>query len=336
MDFYADTDLCDSSMKLGFSFIIPTYNEEKNLRKTIVDVRKCFIGRDAESFEIIVVDNGSDDQTPTIAEQLGVTCVVEPDINISEMRNLGAEIASEEILVFIDADISLADDWLESVLRYRSCLDPNSNKILGSHCRPSEETPYLLKHWFTACYENPRSAFLPGAHIIIHSKLFSDLGGFNEKYWTNEDVEFGARAVRNGYEICHCNDISVIHRGDPKTTFEFIKRECWHGTADFLAIDDAIRSMPAMGAIAFLGMHLTGVVGLSLNLPTVVTASIIGILLQLLATSQFLFSRSSLKTRIISSATSYLYYVGRSCSLRALFSKSFRDHEIAKSSGRRS
>lgn len=318
-----------------FSFIVPTYNEAQNIERTISDIRRCFAHEPEGSYEIVVVDNGSSDDTVEIAGNMNVRCVVDESLNISEMRNLGAKLASGDVLVFIDADVSLGSNWLEAVRRRQSSLTHEARRLVGSHCRPDKSTPFLIKHWLIGGYENPRSAFLPAAHTIVNRDLFNEIGGFNTDYWTNEDVELGIRATRMGCEILHCDEIPAFHRGDPQSILEFLKRECWHGTADFLTARQTIRSMPALGAISFIVLHLSGGLALLADKPTPALTFVGAIVVQLAVTSAYLFPKSSLRTRILNAVTAYLYYLGRSCSLRALFFKSYRNHNAAKSSGRR-
>ena len=75
------------------SIIIPAYNEEKYLPATLAAVRRALGGR--ESFEIIVVDNDSTDNTCEVAFRLGVRVVGMRECNISTVRNTGGDAASD-------------------------------------------------------------------------------------------------------------------------------------------------------------------------------------------------------------------------------------------------
>ena len=98
---------------MNCSFIIPAYNEEKFLKKTVESLRESIVGaKIISSGEIIVVDNCSTDRTAEIAKNIGVNLVNEPVRQISRARNAGARHAKGDILFFIDADTSIEVDHL--------------------------------------------------------------------------------------------------------------------------------------------------------------------------------------------------------------------------------
>ena len=98
---------------MNCSFIIPAYNEEAYLPKTIESLRQSILQSGIiETGEIIVVDNDSTDQTAEIAKELGVTVVKEPMRQIARARNSGAWHAKGEILFFIDADTDVASEHI--------------------------------------------------------------------------------------------------------------------------------------------------------------------------------------------------------------------------------
>jgi glycosyltransferase involved in cell wall biosynthesis len=103
------------------SFVIPAYNEENNIKKTI---DKIYKHNTQEPFEIHVVDNGSTDDTIAIARNSGAHCSILNNGTIAALRNFGVNNTHGDILIFIDADISLTDTWhnnIDSVLnRIRS------------------------------------------------------------------------------------------------------------------------------------------------------------------------------------------------------------------------
>ncbi|MCG6950117.1 MAG: glycosyltransferase [Acidobacteria bacterium] len=88
------------------SLVIPAYNEERYLPRTLesVDVaRECW-RRDSSLLEVIVADNVSMDRTATIARARGCRVVTIEERRIAAVRNGGAAIAAGEILCFVDAD----------------------------------------------------------------------------------------------------------------------------------------------------------------------------------------------------------------------------------------
>ena len=84
------------------SIIIPAQNEEATIKEVILEARKI------EPKEIIVVINGSTDRTEAIAKQLGATVIVyEEALGHDVGRAIGAQEATGDILLFIDADFAI-------------------------------------------------------------------------------------------------------------------------------------------------------------------------------------------------------------------------------------
>ncbi|MEW8204871.1 MAG: glycosyltransferase, partial [Candidatus Thiodiazotropha taylori] len=67
---------------IALSFIIPTMNEADNIGRLIDSIQRH---NEQGSYEIIVVDNGSEDQTRSIAETKGATVLLEPELNVSAL-----------------------------------------------------------------------------------------------------------------------------------------------------------------------------------------------------------------------------------------------------------
>src|SRR2546423_12006986 len=86
------------------SFIVPAYNEELELPRTIAAIRDAALTGTAEPYEIIVVDDASTDATPEIASRAGAKVIRINRRHIAASRNAGGRAAQGEYLFFIDAD----------------------------------------------------------------------------------------------------------------------------------------------------------------------------------------------------------------------------------------
>lgn len=97
-----------------FSLVIPAYNEEKFLTRTIAAIRRAetMLG---ESVEIIVSDNLSTDRTAEVARELGAVAVQQDIRCIGAVRNRGAEAATGEYIVFVDADDVMSENMLVEI-----------------------------------------------------------------------------------------------------------------------------------------------------------------------------------------------------------------------------
>jgi glycosyltransferase involved in cell wall biosynthesis len=95
-----------------FSVVVPAYNEGAYLGRTLASLQdQDFAG----PYEVIVVDNNSDDNTGDVARNFGVQLVVEPETGVCAARQRGAEAAAGEILVSTDADTEHPRDWLRRI-----------------------------------------------------------------------------------------------------------------------------------------------------------------------------------------------------------------------------
>jgi glycosyltransferase involved in cell wall biosynthesis len=93
------------------SVIIPTYNEEKNIRKCIQSLNRQRYPKTL--VEVIVIDDYSTDNTVSIAEQLHAKVIYSGYKHIEKSKSIGIRHANGELLLFIDADIALlSDKWL--------------------------------------------------------------------------------------------------------------------------------------------------------------------------------------------------------------------------------
>src|SRR5690348_486485 len=96
---------------MEFSVVIPVRNRPEALRQAL---RALLAGAPpAAPFEVIVVDNGSTDDTPRVAEECGARLLREPIPNRCRARNLGVAEARGRWVVFLDSDCVPQPDWLQ-------------------------------------------------------------------------------------------------------------------------------------------------------------------------------------------------------------------------------
>lgn len=187
------------------SIIVPTLNEEKILRQSLSELKKL----SSVDFELIVSDGGSTDKTLAIAKELADT-VVE---NISGQRqtialgrNLGAQKARGEFLVFVDADVFIPhiNDFFIQALKQFSADSKLTGltvflKVLPEHVTLSDR----LFFWFINRFLQFSNNFLhsgaaSGEFQMIRKSAFESLGGYNEKLVMGEDNDMFSRLSRIG------------------------------------------------------------------------------------------------------------------------------------------
>ena len=94
-----------------FSIVIPAYNEAAFIR----DCLRSLQAQHYPSFEVIVVDNNSTDDTASIATALGARVVKEPHAGVCWARQAGLDAARGDIIISTDADTTYAPDWLDTI-----------------------------------------------------------------------------------------------------------------------------------------------------------------------------------------------------------------------------
>lgn len=139
------------SSKVTVSIIVPAYNEDEILEQSIEDLLSI-IGDKRESYEIIIVDNGSEDETPKIAEELAtshptISWEKEPKSGRGVAVATGFHAAQGDILAFTDADLATDLRHLEELIQsIRTCgydVATGSRWIRGKEAdRPLDRTVF--------------------------------------------------------------------------------------------------------------------------------------------------------------------------------------------------
>ncbi|MEK7635370.1 MAG: glycosyltransferase [Patescibacteria group bacterium] len=97
---------------MKISLVMPAYNEEKYIKESLESVSKY--GQDI--FEIIVINNGSTDQTFEVAQKFpNVRVVNEPQKGLPLARNRGLQEASGDVVAFVDADTRISKKWVSEI-----------------------------------------------------------------------------------------------------------------------------------------------------------------------------------------------------------------------------
>ncbi len=216
---------------VSVSIIIPALNEGKMIGRCLESLTLMDYPRDG--FEVLLVDNGSRDNTIAIAEsykdRLNIRIMQKTGVRISGLRNLGAQQSRGDILAFLDADCLAPRDWLN---RIRELAPADGAGVLGAHYLLPDESTWIGRTWHRY-QEAPKSgevSHVPAGDLIMRRKDFLKIGGFDESIQTNEDYELCERVRKAGMPVRAFPAIGVVHLGTAQSLRVFFRKQAWHGT----------------------------------------------------------------------------------------------------------
>ncbi len=186
---------------MKISFIIPAVNEEKYIGRAIDSIKNQATGADGKEaieVEILVICNGTTDNTVAVARDAGAVVVETPGgIGVSRARNIGASHASDDsnILVFLDADSYIGPNVLNGL--HEKFIENSFGTVLG---RP--DVPSLLYSFFFFI-KNVFHIFrwykgALGGLMFFDKKLFKRIGGYAPHMSVDEIYEISRRARKYG------------------------------------------------------------------------------------------------------------------------------------------
>lgn len=177
-----------------FSVIVPAYNEEKRIRSCLESIKAQKTER---SYELIVSDSNSTDNTVAIAKEYTDKVVVCQERGTARARNEGAKLAAGDVLVFIDSDTTVTPDYIETVGKAL-----RDSKVIGVSCAfkfTNRRPKFLMAEYVTNSYYVLRSVFkgttLPGFNICIRREAFEKLGGFRICHLEDLDMSIKLRSL---------------------------------------------------------------------------------------------------------------------------------------------
>lgn len=206
------------------SVIIPTYNRKASLLRTLDSLRQQTFPMDR--FEVIVVDDGSTDNTLTISSQsfpFAVRLVRQRNQGATAARNCGASISESDLLVFMDDDVTVSPATLAALAE--TCCQTAKVVAVGtlSWRTGANGSVYSAviaasRHYPQAVPEDVDLNFIDCNTQLLACKRrdFLDLGMLQDPTgghgWPNwDDVDFGYRAYQNGFRLLQSSKAIAEH-----------------------------------------------------------------------------------------------------------------------------
>ncbi len=201
-------------MHFSISLIIPTDRVDSSFQQCLQRIEKCI----PPPQEVIVVIDGDNGQVLPDMKELEVKTVRLPVRGgPGRARDKGAEVASGDILLFIDSDVLVPEDICLKIDK-AFCGDSKPDAVFGSYDdKPSAQNTVsqyknLLHHYTHQHSNNEAFTFWSGCGALLRSR-FIELNGFGNDYTqpSIEDIELGYRLKDAGGTILLDKSIQVTH-----------------------------------------------------------------------------------------------------------------------------
>jgi GT2 family glycosyltransferase len=224
-----------------FSIVIPTYHRPQQLAACLQALTRLDYSRDR--FEVIVVDDGGENSLDSLMDgfrtTLCLTVLQQPHGGPACARNVGAEHAKGEFLVFTADDCAPKTNWL-GALSTRFAAKPDcalGGKIINALPENSFSTAshlliMYLYEYYNACADE--AGFFTPNNLAVPTDHFRAMGGFDVSFVTatGEDREFCDRWLHAGYRMVYVPEVVVAH-SHPLTFQTFCRQHFNYGRGTF-------------------------------------------------------------------------------------------------------
>jgi len=178
---------------LPIDIIIPTFNRAQLLQRAVASI----LGQTSQNFQLIIVDDGSTDETSSILESYRahskITLLTQPNKGVSAARNFGIRHSQSEWLAFLDSD----DEWMPNKLQLSEKFINDNPDIDFFHTdelwirngtrvnapkKFSKSSENIFERSLDFCLISPST-------VVMRRDLFNQHGPFNEEYPVCEDYD---------------------------------------------------------------------------------------------------------------------------------------------------
>ncbi|MCI0454777.1 MAG: glycosyltransferase family 2 protein [Candidatus Dadabacteria bacterium] len=198
------------------SVIVPVLNDSERLRNCLKALEDQTYTKNL--YEIIVVDNGSQDNIESVVSQYRkATLYFESKPGSYSARNKGLSIAKGDIIAFTDSDCIPAQDWIENgvanILRASNCglLAGKINIFFRNPDKPTSVELYESVMAFQQKHYAEVEGYGATANMFTFRRVIDHIGGFNDVLNSAGDFEWGQRAISSGYKTFYGEDACVSH-----------------------------------------------------------------------------------------------------------------------------
>jgi len=214
------------------SFVVLSYNNEDIIKECLSRIKKQKVNK-----EIIVIDNGSTDTTPYIAEKYADVVLVNPVRNMAVQRNFGIGLSSGKYVCFTDSDIQLPSNWIQVML---NALEKEGNRMtagIGSDIQSITRNRITEAQDIAWRLSKPAGVSITQTMTMGNCIFKADVikkFNFNILFRdTAEDGDMYAQLVKAGYHFLHDGNIAVGHH-NPTRFSKLMKQYYYFGKGQYL------------------------------------------------------------------------------------------------------
>jgi glycosyltransferase involved in cell wall biosynthesis len=197
---------------LRFSVIVPAYNAERTLAGTLASA----VSQSHPPYEVLVIDDGSTDETAAVAEAVGapVRVIRKPNGGTASARNVGLREATGDVLAFLDADDRYEPGRLAQIAAAFEA-DPSLEAVATDAAIVRDGERLLASSWWprgiTRGNRVDASAPVIFATLALRRRLVDELGGFDSRYEIVEDLDYWYRLGCGGHAIGYVPEASYVY-----------------------------------------------------------------------------------------------------------------------------
>jgi glycosyltransferase involved in cell wall biosynthesis len=207
------------------SVVVPVRNAPDDLARCLGALSRQSV--EPAGYEVLVLDDGSDDTTPEVARRLGARVIQQPRCGAASARNRGVREARGDFVLFLDADCEAESRWIEEIslpLREESGVDA----AVGTYdTAQSSLVARFVQLELEARYDRmiarERIDFLNSGNCAFRRSTLLE-NPFDESFHRLEDIELSFRLTRDGHSMVFVPTARVRHR-HPHTIGALLRRK---------------------------------------------------------------------------------------------------------------
>lgn len=202
------------------SVILPVLNAGDTIKECVESLLSQSIP--PTDYSIIVVDNGSRDDTLNLLRQFDrrITIATESVRGPAAARNLGILSSDEPIIAFIDADCVATHTWLENLL---TAFDDPDVGMAGGRILTAPDANDIQRygeriHDHESAIEDSRPPYVISMNSAVRRRILAEVGLFDVEFRRGEDVDLSWRIGRAGYRFRYVENAVIQHRNESTLT----------------------------------------------------------------------------------------------------------------------